>query len=85
MISVNVVEIELTSLGELADVVVDKSFDPQPGMMLMDDESQIWEVTGTMHNAQRVLNENHTRLWTFQCKPVNANRPMQTGMYKLIH
>lgn len=85
MITVNVVEIEQTSLGELADVIVDKNIDPQPGMTLMDDDSQTWEVTGMLHNSKRIINEDHTQLWTFQCKPISADKPMQTGLYKLIH
>lgn len=85
MITVNVVEVEVTTLGELADVVVDKSVTPGPGMRLMDEDSETWEVTGALHNAKRVLNEEQTKLWTLQCKAVNASKSMEPGRYKLIH
>lgn len=85
MVTVNVVEVELTSMGELADVVVDKAVTPEPGMTLMDDDSETWEVTGALHNAKRVINEDHTKLWTLQCKPVTASKSMQPGLFKLIH
>ena len=85
MITINVVEIEVTSIGELVDAVVDKAVSPQPGMRLMDEHSEIWEITGTLHNAKRVLNEEHTKLWTLQCKSVNATKAMEPGLFKLIH
>jgi hypothetical protein len=85
MITVNVVEIEVTSFGELADVVMDKAIAPQTGMMLMNDDSETWEVTGALHNASRVLNEEHTKLWTLQCKALTASRAMEPGLFKLIH
>lgn len=85
MVTVNVVEVELTPMGELADVVVDKAIQPEPGMRLMDDDSETWEVTGALHNAKRVINEHHTKLWTLQCKPVTASKALHTGLFKLIH
>lgn len=85
MITVNVVEVEVTPLGELADVVVDKAVMPGPGMRLMNDDSETWEVTGALHNAKRVINEDHTQLWTLQCKGVNASKSMEPGLYTLIH
>jgi hypothetical protein len=85
MITVNVVEIEVTVLGELADVVIDKAVVPQPGMRLMDNDSETWEVTGTLHDSKRVVNEEHTKLWTLQCIPVTASKAMQPGLFKLIH
>lgn len=85
MVTVNVIEIEVTSFGELADVVIEKSIAPQTGMMLMNDDSETWEVTAALHNSKRVLNEDHTKLWTLQCKAITASKAMQPGLFKLIH
>jgi hypothetical protein len=85
MITVNILEIEETPMGEMADVVLEKSFEPAPGMMLMDEDSQTWEVTAMLHDAKRITQEESTKRWTFQCKPVNTQSALHTGVYKIIH
>lgn len=85
MITVNILEIEVTPMGEMADVVLDKTIEPSPGMILMDEDSKTWEVTAMLHDAKRITHEDHTRRWTFQCRPVNTQDPLHTGWFKLIH
>ena len=85
MVNVNVLEIEVTSMGEMAEVEIDKHVEPSVGMILMDEESQTWEITATLHGAKRLTHESHTRRWTFQCKPVNTQTDLHPGTYKLIH
>jgi hypothetical protein len=85
MIKINILEIENTPMGDMADVVLENSFQPSPGMMLMDEDSQTWEVTGMLHDSKRITAETSTRRWTFQCRPVTADKPLHTGEFKLIH
>ena len=85
MVTVNVVDIEVTSFGEIADVVIEKDVTPQTGMMLMNDDSETWEVTAALHNSKTVTNEEHTKLWTLQCKSMTAEKAMQPGLFKLLH
>lgn len=85
MTTVNIVETETTLLGEMADAVVDKNIQPAVGMMLMDEDSLTWEVTAMLHDSKRATGEEFTKLWTFQCKPINTDKPIHTGPFKLIH
>ena len=85
MIDVNILEIEQTPMGEMADVVLPNSVEPTPGMILMDEDSQTWEVTAMLHDSKRITHEENTKRWTFQCRPVSATSPLHPGAYRLIH
>ena len=85
MTNVKILQTESTSMGDMAELNLDKSFAPATGMILMDEESQTWEVTGTLHDAKRNTGDEITKRWTFQCKGVNTDRPIHPGEFKLIH
>ena len=86
MIQVTITETDSTPLGDMAELTLDKSFEPAIGMILMDEDSQTWEVTGTLHDVKRTTGDDLTsKRWTFQCRPVNTDKPLHTGEYKLIH
>ena len=85
MTTVNVIETESTVMGDMADLIIDRSIVPSVGMILMDEDSQTWEVTAALHDSKRLTEENSTKRWTLQCKPVNTEKPIHPGEFKLIH
>jgi hypothetical protein len=85
MTSVIITETDSTPLGVLAELVLDKSIKPSTGMILMDEDSQTWEVTGALHDAKQATGNESTTRWTLRCKPVNTDQPIHTGEFKLIH
>jgi hypothetical protein len=85
MTIVKVLDTESTIMGEMADIVLDNSIQPTTGMILMDEDSQTWEVTGALHDTKRLTEEGHARRWTLRCKPVNTEKPIHRGEFKLIH
>jgi hypothetical protein len=86
MTTVTIVESESTSMGDMAELILDKSIVPSTGMILMDEDSQTWEVTGALHDAKRTTGDDlSTKRWTLRCKPVNTDQPIHTGEFKLIH
>lgn len=85
IIMVNIIETESTAKGDMADMVVDCLFKPTVGMILMDEDSQTWEVAAALHDSKRLTEEKTMKRWTLQCKPVNADKPIHPGEFKLIH
>ncbi|MBT1688791.1 hypothetical protein [Dawidia soli] len=85
MITVTVIETELTPMGDMAELLLDKHVEPALGMMLIDKEGDTWEVTGTLSNKQRNATDTSLRRWTFQVKPVNTDQNIHTGEFKLMH
>lgn len=86
MTTVKILQIESTTMGDMVDLMLDVSVVPAPGMILMDEESQTWEITALLHDSKRNTgNDIIRKRWTFQCKPVNADKPIQPGEFKLLH
>jgi hypothetical protein len=85
MINVTILETETTSFGDMAELILDKSVTPSVGMILIDEDSQTWEVTATLHDKKRSTNDTKTIRWTFQCKGVNTDLPIHPGEFKLMH
>lgn len=86
MISVTILQTDTNSFGDMAELNLDVSIEPSIGMILMDEDSQTWEVTGTLHDAKRTTGDDlTTKRWTFQCKRVNTDKPIHTGQFKLMH
>lgn len=83
--TVDVIETESTVMGEMADLIIDRSIVPSVGMILMDKDSQTWEVTAALHDSKRLTEESSTQRWTLQCKPVNTEKPIHRGEFRLIH
>ena len=85
MTSVIITETDSTPMGDLAELILDKSIKPSLGMILMDEDSQTWEVTGALHDAKQATGNESTTRWTLRCKPVNTDQSIHTGPFKLIH
>jgi hypothetical protein len=85
MITVKVIETEFTSMGDMAELLLDKHVEPALGMMLIDKEGDTWEITGTLSSKQRNTTDATMRRWTFQVKPVNTENNIHTGDFKLMH
>jgi hypothetical protein len=85
MITVKIIETELTTMGDMAELLLDKHIEPTLGMMLIDKEGDTWEITGTLSNKQRHTSDTNMRRWTFQVKPVNTENNIHTGDFKLMH
>jgi hypothetical protein len=85
MTTVTIIETESTAMGEMADIMLDRSIEPAIGMILMDEDSQTWEVTAALHDAKRLTDEHSAKRWTVQCKPVNSDKPIHPGAFKLLH
>jgi hypothetical protein len=85
MTSVTILEVETTSMGDVAELILEPSFVPAIGMMLMDQDSLTWEITGILHDSKRNTEEAHGKRWTFQCQPVSTDKSIHPGEYKLIH
>jgi hypothetical protein len=85
MTIVKILDIESTPMGDMADIVLDNSIQPSTGMILMDEDSQTWEVTGALHDTKRLTEESKAKRWTLRCKPVNTEKPIHLGEFKLIH
>jgi hypothetical protein len=85
MTTITVTEIEFTSKGEMATAVIDKSVNPGVGMLLIDEDSETWQITATLHDKKRSFTQGRSSVWTLQCKPVNASKEFHAGDYKLIH
>jgi len=63
----------------MAEVIVSEKIEPAVGMILIDEHSQTWEITGTLHDSRRTTDTENSKLWTLQCTPVNAEREIQPG------
>jgi hypothetical protein len=85
MTTVKILETESTVMGDMAELMMDHSVVPSIGMILMDEDSQTWEVTAALHDAKRLTEESSSRRWTLRCKPVNGDKPIHTGEFKLLH
>ena len=85
MTTVTILETETTSMGDMAEVNLDHSIQPSVGMILMDEESLAWEVTALLHDGKRNTGDDHIKRWTFRCKPVNTDKSIHTGEFKLMH
>jgi hypothetical protein len=82
---VTITEVEITSMGEMAELILDRSVHPALGMILIDDESHTWEITGCLQSANRTTRDELSKLWTLVCKPVNTEKPIHPGVFKLMH
>jgi hypothetical protein len=85
MTDVTIIETETTTAGDMVELILDKHIKPVVGMVLIDEESRTWEVTATLHDAQRYTGDSSTIRWTFQCKPLNTDDSIHTGPFKLMH
>jgi hypothetical protein len=85
MVKLTVTEIEITAMGDMASVILDKTIKPAVGMLLIDEDSETWEITATLHDKKRSTTDGASSLWTLQCKPVNATKEFHAGEYKLMH
>jgi hypothetical protein len=85
MTTVTIIRTETTPMGDMAEVILDRHIEPGIGMILIDEDSQTWEITATLHDASRTTDNEHARLWTLQCKPVNSDEPIHPGVFKLMH
>lgn len=85
MVMVSIVLVESTSIGDVVEALIDKNVEPAVGMMLMDEQSETWEITAALHDTKRITHEDHLKRWTFQCKPLSSDEPIHVGDYKLIH
>ena len=85
MTTVNIINVESTALGDMAELILQGHISPGIGMILIDEDSYTWEVTGFMHDAGRTTTSDSAKLWTLRCSPVNSDKPMHTGVFKLMH
>jgi hypothetical protein len=85
MTEVTILQAETTSIGEMAELMLERTTELAIGMILIDEESLTWEVTGFLHDASRTTGDASSKLWTVQCKPVNTDKPIHTGTFKLMH
>jgi hypothetical protein len=85
MIDVTILETESTPSGDIAELILDKSITPTIGMILIDADSQTWEVTATLHDSKRATEDATSVRWTFHCRPVNTDQPLHAGAFKLMH
>jgi hypothetical protein len=85
MITVNILETEYTSVGDMAELLLDAHVEPALGMMLIDEKGDTWEVTATLSSKERRTTDPSMRWWTFQVKPVNTDQAIHTGLFKLMH
>jgi len=85
MIDVTILETESTSRGDTAELILDKSITPAIGMILIDEDSQTWEVVAMLHDKKRSTADSHTVRWILHCQPVNAEKPLHPGEFKLMH
>jgi hypothetical protein len=85
MTPVTIIEAETTTIGDMAELILDGSVVPAIGMILIDEDSLTWEITGFMHDASRTTGDDSSKLWTLQCKPVNTEKSIHTGSFKLMH
>jgi hypothetical protein len=85
MTHVTITETESTKMGDMAELTLDRSLEPAIGMILMDEDSLTWEVTGTLHDKKRTTGTSSVIHWTLRCKPVNTTKPIHPGEFKLIH
>jgi hypothetical protein len=85
MTTVTILQTETTPVGDMAELILDHSIEPSIGMILIDEESLTWEVTATLHQTNRTTGNGSSRLWTFRCKPVNSDKHIHPGTFKLMH
>jgi hypothetical protein len=85
MIDITILETEATSRGDVAEVILDKSVVPAIGMILIDEDSQTWEVTAMLHDKKRSTEDSSTVRWLLHCQPVNTEKPLHPGPFKLMH
>lgn len=85
MTDVTVVAMEETEKGDMIELILDTHFTPAIGMILMDENSATWEITGILHDPKRVTDEDHGKRYTMTCQGVNTERAIHTGKYKLLH
>jgi hypothetical protein len=85
MIIVRITEVETTSMGDMAELTLERAIHPSIGMILIDEDSLTWEVTGMLHSSNRTTGDESSKLWTLQCKPVNTDKSIHTGIFKLMH
>ena len=85
MIPVTIIQTESTLVGDIADLILEESIEPVVGMVLIDEDSLTWEVTGTLSDSKRTTGDGTTKRWTFQCRPLNTHLSIHTGEFKLMH
>jgi hypothetical protein len=85
MNTVNIVHTESTPVGEMAELILEKHITPVVGMILIDEDSLTWEITAVLQNANSTTDNHNAKLYTLRCSPVNSEKPIHTGIFKLMH